>query len=322
MRELSGYGPPDQQCAVCRATFVRSVRRCPLCGAPVPALLTEDELRADLQRALGRDYDVRDRMARGATGAVFRAGQRSLQRWLAIKVLTVDGFEADRARARFVRGARLQAGFDHPHVLRVFQRLDHGWLSCVVMPLAGESLAAVLLREGRFAPREAARILLELAEALAYLHRTGVVHRDVKPQHVLLYGPERRVRLTDFSLACGTPSGPLRGPARGVLVGTPAYTSPEQGEGSRELDGRSDLYALGILGYQLLTGFVPYEGTAAQQLAAHRQQAVRNPAERLLDIPPDLAEVVMGCMAKRPQDRWGSAAELARALGQLLPARM
>jgi serine/threonine protein kinase len=272
------------------------------------------ELRADLQLALGAGFDVRDRVAQGRHATVFRVGDRQLQRWVAIKVLTADPWEGDRARARFDRGARLQAQLEHPHILRVHYTFSAGWLSYLVVPFVRESLAAALLREGRFPPREAARILLETAQALERVHAAGLVHRHLKPQHLLLDGDTRRVRLTDFTVACGTTTSGLPGPARGVAVGTPAYMSPEQAEGSFELDGRSDIYSLGVVGYQLLTGFVPFEGTAAEQLVAHRTRTSRNPAARHTDIPVDLAEVVLRCLAKLPQNRWASAAELVTAL--------
>jgi len=177
----------------------------------------------------------------------------------------------------------------------------------------------VLLTEGRFAPREAARILFELALALDHVHGAGLLHRDIKPQHVLLDGPARHVRLIDFSLA--RVAGPEdAGRTQGEVVGTPAYMSPEQAEGGPDLDERSDIYSLGVVGYQLLTGMVPFEGTAEQQLLAHRTRRSQSPTARYRDIPADLAEVVMRCLAKLPQHRWGSAVELAEALVHFVPA--
>jgi eukaryotic-like serine/threonine-protein kinase len=155
-----------------------------------------------------------------------------------------------------------------------------------------------------------------VAHALDAVHRAGVVHRDIKPQHILLDGAERRVRLTDFSSAAGG-WPPSNTPAQWAeVVGTPAYISPEQAEGW-PLDGRSDLYMLGAVGYQLLTGSLPFPGPAQRQLEAHRTQMPEHVADRAPQVPARLAVIVMRCLAKRPEDRWQSGAALARVLARL-----
>jgi len=148
------------------------------------------------------------------------------------------------------------------------------------------------------------------------VHEAGLVHRDVKPQHIMLVGRERRAQLIDFSLA-GPPGGT-------VVVGTPAYVSPEMTEGRGHVDALSDLYSLGVVGYQNLTGELPFEGTAQQLMEAHRSRLTRNPSVHHQDIPLDLAEVVMRCLAKLPQNRWASARDLLAALrrcGEASPSR-
>jgi eukaryotic-like serine/threonine-protein kinase len=277
-------------------------------------LLDDDALRVVLQAELGADWELRDRLARGRFAAVYRAAQRSLDRWVAVKVLTGAG--GPLARARFERGALVLSHLEHPHIMRIYDFWERGPVCYQVLPLVRTSLAAALLHEGPFAPRAAARVLLELAAALDHAHRQGVVHRDVKPQHILLEDDERRVRLTDFGAALLVLPGMQAAGRAGV--GTPAYMSPEQAEGRAELDGRSDLYALGAVGYELLTGSVPFDGPAERQLAAHRTRVPVDPAARRPGIPAELAGIVLRCLAKRPDERWASAAELAGALRAFL----
>ncbi|HEY6109123.1 MAG TPA: serine/threonine-protein kinase [Gemmatimonadales bacterium] len=278
------------------------------------ARLTEETLRAQLQAGLGADFDVRDRLARGRWSTIYRAGQRILDRWLAVKVLHAAGPVRPLAQRRFLRGAQLLSHLDHRHILPIWELMEQGSVCCQLLPLMHESLAAVLLREGRLPGAATARILLEVAQALDVVHGMGVVHCDIKPQHILLDGAERRVRLTDFSSAAfAWPAGNTRSKRREV-VGSPAYISPEQAECRPQLDGRSDLYMLGAVGYQMLTGSPPFPGPAQRQLEAHRTQEPEHVADRARDAPARLAVIVMRCLAKRPEDRWQSAGELAKVL--------
>jgi eukaryotic-like serine/threonine-protein kinase len=282
------------------------------------ARLSDEELRAQVQAELGADFDVRDRLARGRWSTIYRAGQRILDRWLAVKVLDAAGPVRPLAHGRFLRGARVLSTLEHPHILPIWELVEEGSVCCQLLPLMHQSLAAVLLREGRLAAPEAARILFEVAQALAVVHRSGLVHRDIKPQHILLDGAERRVRLTDFSSAAlGWPVRNTQA-KRGEVVGSPAYISPEQAEVRPQLDGRSDLYMLGAVGYQMLTGSLPFPGPAQRQLEAHRTQEPEHVAERARQVPARLAVIVMRCLAKRPEDRWQSAEGLARVLGGLV----
>lgn len=314
--------PPAGECTVCRSTLPEGSRRCPCCGSGLPGQTADMALRAAIQAALGSDFTVRERLALGRRSVVYRAREKSLDRWVAVKVLTPapDGSDAEVARSRFLHGVLVLAHLQHPHVIELYGTPESGEMCSLLMPFVDESLAAALLARGRFPPADAARILFELAEALDHVHGSGMVHRDVRPQHIMLDGPERRVRLIDFSLAAVL--GPELGPhsAAREVVGTPAYLSPEQAEGISDPDTRSDIYSLGVVGYQLLTGLVPFEGTAPQQRAAHLNRLPQNPRTRYPDIPPALAAAVMRCLAKLPEQRWSSAAELADVLVHLLPA--
>ena len=249
---------------------------------------------------------------------MFRATDHNLGRQVAVKVLRGDLADSPVARVRFLWSAQALVRLEHPHIIRIYDVREAGALAYIVMPLAGESLAALLLREGRLGAREVTRILAEAVEALCFVHENGCVHRDIKPQHILLDGPERRVRLIDFSLSLGHVVGRQSG--IGVVVGTPAYMSPELAEGRGDVDGRSDLYSLGVVGYQMLTGELPFEGTAQQLMVAHRSRLSRNPAVRHQDIPVDLADVVMRCLAKLPLMRWADARELLAALRRQVAA--
>jgi serine/threonine protein kinase len=313
---------PAGECTVCRAELPEGARQCPCCGSGLPGRVADIALRAAVQASLGPDYTVRERVARGRRAVIYRAREKSVDRWVAVKVLTPapDGSDAEVSRARFLHGVLVLAHLQHPNVIELYGTPESGGLCSMLMPFVDESLAAALLARGRFPPHEAARILLELAQALEHVHDSGMVHRDVRPQHILLDGPERRVRLIDFSLAAVLGPDLRPGGAAREVVGTPAYMSPEEAEGIGELDARSDIYSLGVVGYQLLTGLVPFEGTAPQQRAAHRSRQPQNPTARYPDIPPALAAVVMRCLAKLPQHRWPSAGDLSDALGHLLPA--
>ena len=280
------------------------------------ARLSDEELRLLVRAELGSEYDLRDRLARGRWSVIYRAGQRILDRWLAVKVLRVAGPATPLAYERFMHGARVLGWMDHRHIVPIYGLNETARVCYQLLPLMRESLAAVLLREGRFPPREAARIVREVALALDHVHRAGLVHRDIKPQHILLEGAGRRVRLTDFAFATPARSvAPLEWrQGRRPPVGTPAYISPEQAEDRGALDGRSDLYSLGAVGYELLTGSVPFPGPAQRQLAAHVSCRPEDPGERAPFLGRDLPAIMMRCLAKRPDERWECAAELARAL--------
>ena len=213
-------------------------------------------------------------------------------------------------RALFQRSAFIAAQLEHPHILRVHDFGEAASLQWIVMPLVeGGDLAGLVSRAGRLDAVTAVRVLEQLGEALRFSHSIGIIHRDLRPQHLLMDGPQRDVRLIDFALARVVDSRVLAA----APVGTPAYMSPEQAAGG-EIDPRSDLYSLGVLGYELLTGALPFDGTAEQLAIARLTELPRNPVDRSPDVSPELAAVVMRCLAKHPDQRWRDAAEFLAAL--------
>ncbi len=259
-------------------------------------------------------------------GTVYLAHDTTLDRDVAIKVLNPDISSALGAE-RFAREIRLTARLVHPNIVPLF---DSGVAAAApgpahdprgttflyyVMPyIEGEPLRARLKREGALAVAEVVRVVADIAEALAYAHAMGSVHRDVKPENVFWY--RGRALLADFGVALWT-AGPEAGrmTQAGLVVGSPAYASPEQAEGSGQLDGRSDLYGLGCVAYELLTGVPPYSGdTALAVLAAHMVRPVPSVRDRRPDAPVLLDALVARLMAKEPGDRPANAVALLEEL--------
>jgi serine/threonine-protein kinase len=247
---------------------------------------------------------------------VFLAEETRLSRQVVIKVLPPEmgaGVNAER----FEREIRLAARLHHPHIVPLLTAGSAGELLYYVMPfIAGESLRARLLRESELPVADAARILREVADALAYAHRSGVVHRDIKPENVLM--SEGHAVVTDFGVAkavSASASGDGSLTSLGVALGTPAYMAPEQAAADPHVDHRADIYALGALGYEMLCGRTPFVATTAQAMvAAHLTQSPDPIARFRPGVPQPLATAVMRCLEKHPADRPQSAAELA---GQL-----
>ena len=183
----------------------------------------------------------------------------------------------------------------------------------------GEPLSAKLKRRGRLPPEEARRIMMETADALGAAHALGIIHRDVKPDNILLEGSRGRVVVTDFGIAKAlySTSGGAALTATGAAIGTPHYMSPEQAAGDREIDGRSDLYSLGVVAYQLLVGELPFHAPTVPGILM-KQITERAPllTDKRPDCPEDLAAAVMRCLEKDPEDRWPTADALRRALSR------
>jgi serine/threonine-protein kinase len=248
---------------------------------------------------------------------VYRATDLRLHRPVAIKVLPPDlAFNPD-VRTRFIREAQTAAQLSHPNIVPIYSVEDKGGESLVYFVMAfieGESLGVRIKREGAWPIAQSVRVLRDVADALAYAHARGVVHRDIKPDNILIDRASGRPLVTDFGIARAA-AAETRLTVTGVAVGTPAYMSPEQAIGEREIDGRSDLYSLAVVGYHMLSGETPFKAAnTPAMLVKHVSERPRPIRERRPEIPAYLAVAIDRALAKRPEDRWVDAAEFRDAL--------
>jgi serine/threonine-protein kinase len=265
--------------------------------------------------AIGAHYELETEIGRGGMSVVYRARDLRLNRPVAIKVLPPELAHDPAIRARFTREAQMSAQLSHAHIVPIYDVGEREGIAWFVMALVtGGNLATHLTREPRQPLDEVRRILTEVADALAYAHLRGVIHRDIKPDNILLDRQTGRAMVTDFGIAWATEAG-ARLTATGIAVGTPTYMSPEQAVGERELDGRSDIYSVGVLGYQMLTGRVPFEaGNSMALLLKHVTERPRPIDDLRPDAPRALRDTVERALMKAPEDRWPTAAALRDAL--------
>jgi serine/threonine-protein kinase len=271
-----------------------------------------------LVAAVGAQYLVDAEIGRGGMAVVYRATDVRLNRRVAIKLLPPElAFNPD-VRERFLREAQTSAQLTHPHIVPIYTVDEREGMVYFVMALVdGESLAQRLSREPQLPIADARRVLVDVADALAYAHERGVVHRDVKPDNIMIDRVTGRAVVTDFGIARAT-AGDSRLTVTGVAVGTPAYMSPEQAMGERELDGRSDIYSLGVVGYQMLAGVTPFRAAnTPAMLVKHLSETPRGLETKRPDAPAGLVHAIMRALAKKPEHRWADAAEFRAAiLGQ------
>jgi eukaryotic-like serine/threonine-protein kinase len=288
------------------------------------ASAADDELRAHVERALAAHYELDCEIGRGGMGIVYRAKDRRLKRQVAIKLLPPELAFRSEIKSRFLREAETAAQLSHPNIVPIYTVDEQEGLVFFVMAyVSGDNLAKRLHERGVLTVDETRRVLREVADALAYAHDRGVVHRDIKPDNILLEQASGRPLVTDFGIARAMDSeGDSRLTATGMAIGTPAYMSPEQAAGEREIDGRSDLYSLGILGYQMLTGEPPFVASSTPaMLVKHISERPIPVEQRRTDVPQDLARTVMMLLEKDPANRFPSAAMLVTALdSRTLPA--
>jgi eukaryotic-like serine/threonine-protein kinase len=275
------------------------------------------DLRDQLQSALGTAYTIERELGGGGMSRVFVATETALGRRVVLKVLAGDaaaGLSADRFR----REIQLAAALQHPHIVPLLSAGTAGELLYYTMPFVeGESLRARLHRTGELPVDEAVRYLREVASALEYAHAHGVVHRDIKPDNVLVSNGYAVV--ADFGVAKAVSASATVGSAGltslGVAIGTPAYMAPEQAAGDPGTDHRADIYAFGVMAYELLSGQTPFSGRPTPSLlAAHATEMPDAIDRRRPSTSGPLALVIMRCLEKRPADRWQTAGELRRAL--------
>jgi len=329
---------PTRACPTCHTPLPGMASFCYVCGTATPAGLNREtgeaitttitsgigpaDLIRKLQRALGPGYELRDRIGAGGFAEVFHARDLRLKRDLAVKVLRPDlGLSPDLLQ-RFRREAETIATLRNAHIVPVYDIGEAEGLAFIIMPMiTGESLRAVLDRDGAMQPAEVRRILREAALGLAAAHDAGVVHRDIKPENIMLEGRDRRVLVMDFGIAKavgavaddGDPAQALT--TTGIIIGTPQYMSPEQACGDKSIDARTDQYSLAVVGYRMLAGKLPFEGESTRAMLY--QQLVAEPppiAATVPGVPSGLASAIQRAMSKEPSERFANMAEFAAML--------
>jgi serine/threonine protein kinase/Tfp pilus assembly protein PilF len=276
------------------------------------------QLNERLERGLAGRYAIDRQLGEGGMAVVFLARDLRHDRLVALKVLRPE-ISAEIGPDRFHREIRMAAGLTHPHILPVFDSGESEGLLFYVMPnMAGKSLRDRMDRERMLPLDETLRLVREVAAALDYAHRQGIVHRDIKPENILMHDGSALV--ADFGIGkvlTGSNGGVTQ---TGFAVGTPAYMSPEQASADANLDGRSDLYSLGCVLYEMLTGEPPFTGPNAQAVITKRFIAPIPHVRAMRDVPEQLDQAVTRALARTPVDRFPSAAEFAEALLQIQQA--
>jgi serine/threonine-protein kinase len=282
-----------------------------------------DPMRERLAAALQHQYLIEEEIGRGGMSVVYRARDLRLGRVVAIKALPPELAHDPAVRSRFTREAQTSAQLSHAHIVPIFDVGDLDGIAFFVMALVGGGNLAQRLADRPLRPvDEVRRLLCETAEALAYAHLRGVIHRDVKPDNILIDADSDRAVVTDFGIARAMESG-TRLTQTGVAVGTPTYMSPEQAVGDRELDGRSDIYSLGVVGYQMLTGRPPFQAANSMALLLkHVSERPQPIADLRPEAPVELCDAIERALRKEREERWPTAAAFREALlGNAEPSR-
>jgi serine/threonine protein kinase/alpha-tubulin suppressor-like RCC1 family protein len=287
---------------------------------PVTELPPDDAVPHLWPAELDADYALSGELGRGGMAVVFRARDRELSREVAVKVVRPRFAADEEAVARLAREARTVAQLEHPNIVGVYsiRHLSDRSVALVMQLIPGRTLKQAITEDGPFDGARAEQVLRDVARALAYAHRAGVVHRDVKPENIFLDATSGRAMLSDFGVA-RVMDAPTELTATGTTIGTPTYMAPEQIDGVN-LDGRSDLYSLGMVGWEMLTGERPWAGESLYSVIYRQKHDQLPPIDSFRDdIPPRTQYLIEGLMPKNPDRRWASAARFLTLLASDQP---
>jgi len=311
------------KCPQCQTNNPDNLKFCGECGTKLPSpqeiavTKTIESTKEELSRGeiLANRYEIIEELGRGGMGQVYRVEDKKLNQEIALKLINPEIAQDKKTIERFRNELRTARMISHKNVCRMFDLGEAEGVHFITMEfIRGEDLKSFIHRSGQLAVKTAVRIARQVCEGLAEARLLGVVHRDLKPSNIMI-DREGNARIMDFGIALSLESKGITG--AGLMIGTPEYMSPEQAEG-KEVDQRSDIYSLGVILYETVTGRLPFEGDTPLRIALkHKHETPKDPRELNPQIPDDLSRLILKCMAKKKENRYQSAEEVCAELTKL-----